>query len=70
MSVSSRTDAGVHALMNTGEVDLKHPIPGEIITPERVMKVVNTHLEGEDIRYGLFAMSQTFNVLGYYVALA
>jgi len=44
MYVSSRTDSGVHALMNTAHVDLHHPTPTAMFPPQIIMKVVNGQL--------------------------
>ncbi|KAG8178804.1 hypothetical protein JTE90_024665 [Oedothorax gibbosus] len=41
---SSRTDKGVHALMNTLHVDLEHPISDEVFLPHYVKQKLNNHL--------------------------
>lgn len=42
---ASRTDKGVHALMNTFHVDLEHRKQGEVYQPNIVKKVLNTFLQ-------------------------
>ncbi|GFQ89831.1 tRNA pseudouridine synthase-like 1 [Trichonephila clavata] len=46
---ASRTDKGVHALMNAFHVDLNHSMPGEVYQPHHIKKVLNSYfIENDD----------------------
>lgn len=45
---ASRTDKGVHALMNTLHVDLEHKTPGEVFQPHFITKSLNLYLRKND----------------------
>ncbi|XP_075590209.1 tRNA pseudouridine synthase-like 1 isoform X1 [Dermatophagoides farinae] len=51
LALSSRTDSGVHALMNTANVDLTHPLPVTIYRPSFIVAATNRLLSyaGHDI---------------------
>ncbi|KFM79451.1 tRNA pseudouridine synthase-like 1, partial [Stegodyphus mimosarum] len=47
-SFASRTDKGVHALVNTFHVDLVHNIPGKVFKPHVVTKHLNSYLKNNN----------------------
>ncbi|XP_027203187.2 tRNA pseudouridine synthase-like 1 isoform X1 [Dermatophagoides pteronyssinus] len=51
LALSSRTDSGVHAIMNTANVDLTHPLPDTIYRPTFILSATNRLLSysGHDI---------------------
>ena len=53
LALSSRTDSGVHAIMNTANVDLTHPLPDTIYRPTFILSATNRLLSysGHDITY-------------------
>ena len=44
-SFASRTDKGVHALMNSFHVDIEHKKQGEVYQPGFLKKVLNSYLK-------------------------
>ncbi|XP_042902331.1 tRNA pseudouridine synthase A isoform X2 [Parasteatoda tepidariorum] len=45
---ASRTDKGVHALMNAFHVDLEHKVPGEIYQPHQIRIKMNSYFTEND----------------------
>lgn len=45
---ASRTDKGVHALMNAFHVDLDHKISDEIYQPHYIKRVLNSYFAEND----------------------
>ncbi|MEQ2247488.1 hypothetical protein ILYODFUR_009871 [Ilyodon furcidens] len=50
LSVSSRTDAGVHALSNSAHFDLHRKNDNPPFTEDILVKALNFHLKAEQIR--------------------
>ena len=52
LAISSRTDSGVHALDNSGHIDLTHPLVNTVYKPSFITDSVNKYLfkSGQHIR--------------------
>ncbi|CAG2120615.1 unnamed protein product, partial [Medioppia subpectinata] len=48
LAVSSRTDSGVHAIVNTAHVDLTHPYVNTVYKPAFITQSVNAYLSRND----------------------
>ena len=61
LSLSSRTDSGVHALVNSGHMNLTHPYANTVYKPSFITYAVNSYLERHDQEIRLLSAQMVAN---------